>query len=205
MKVFPELPGNRHKSGIKGRVSMTSPDRKEASCKGSPWEREACFRKVLYGCAPGKQDAAAFGGRSRHQFWTAGEEKKAGSTPGNSYGCLAGIGRHGSLLSPGCFICWTGMKAGKTPLNGPGRVQKGKDGGLPAMPMNKRVLDTSGGECFPLEEPVHPVLRGHVSPMERIFRKFGKIHFIFCPVISVRTIRLPSFLASSRVASPATP
>lgn len=109
---------------------MTSPDRKEASCKGSPWEREACFRKVLYGARQEKQDAAAFGGRSRHQFWTAGEEKKAGSTPGNSYGCLAGIGRHGSLLSPGCFICRTGVKAGKTPLNGPGRGQKGKDGGF---------------------------------------------------------------------------
>ena len=73
------------------------------------------------------------------------------------------------------------MKAGKTPLNGPGRVQKGKAGGLPAMPMNKRVLDTSGGECFPLEEPVHPVLRGHVSPMERIFRKFGKNPFHLLP------------------------
>ena len=35
-------------------VHILCPDRKEASCKGSPWEREACFRKVLYGCAPGK-------------------------------------------------------------------------------------------------------------------------------------------------------
>ena len=37
---------------------------------------------------------------------------------------------NGSLLSPGCFICRTGVKAGKTPLNGPGRGQKGKDGGF---------------------------------------------------------------------------
>lgn len=49
------------------------------------------------------------------------------------------------------------------------------------MPMNKRVLGTSGSERFPLEEPVRPVLRGHVSPMERIFRKFGKNPFHLLP------------------------
>lgn len=46
-----------------------------------------------------------------------------------------------------------------------------------AMPVNKRVLGASGGECFPLEKPTRPVLRGHVSPMERIFRKFRKNPF----------------------------
>lgn len=57
--------------------------------------------KFYTGAHQEKQDAAAFGGRSRHQFWTAGEEKKAGSTPGNFYGCLAGIGQAWLLVGSG--------------------------------------------------------------------------------------------------------
>lgn len=178
---------------------MTSPDRKEASCKGSPWEREACFRKVLYGCAPGKTGCCRLWRQVRHQFWTAGEEKKAGSTPGNSYGCLAGIGRQWLLVESGLLYLPDRSEGRENPFKRAWKGAERERRRLLAMPMNKRVLDTSGGERFPLEEPVHPVLRGHVSPMERIFRKFGKNPFHLCPVISVRTIRLPSFLASSRV------
>lgn len=70
---------------------MTSPDRKEPHARALHGKGRPVSESFIRVRSQEKQDAAAFGGRSRHQFWTAGEEKKAGSTPGNSYGCLAGI------------------------------------------------------------------------------------------------------------------
>lgn len=109
---------------------MTSPDRKEASCKGSPWEREACFRKVLYGCAPGKTGCCRLWRQVPSSVLDCRRREKSRFYPRKFLWMPGGHRQAWLLVESGLLYLPDRRKAGKTPLNGPGRGQKGKDGGF---------------------------------------------------------------------------